>query len=293
MQKPLIAFNGINGQLGWELNEYSKKAKDNFRYMGIDRSLFNLEDPKSIIHFFETYQPNYFINAAAYTAVDKAETESEKAYQINALSLETIALQCKKYQTTLISISTDYVFAGNGKVPYLPEMPTQPINVYGQTKREGELFALNLNPATIIVRTSWLYSSHGNNFVKTMLRLMKERDTLNVVNDQLGSPTYAADLAEALFLLIDQMQAGNAHYGIYQYSNQGVISWFDFAKAIQKYAGLTCQLSPIPTASYPTPAKRPFYSVMDLTKIQQDYGLPIPHWEASLIKCIERIKKDQ
>ena len=286
MPESFIAVTGKNGQLGWELQQLTAGRKDIFF---ADRNELDLLQLSSIPLFFEKYRPTYFINCSAYTAVDKAETEQDAANRINAEAVGEIARQCKKFHCTLIHISTDYVFDGKGTKPYQTDTATNPVNYYGYTKWMGEKLALENNPDTVIIRTSWLYSSHGNNFVKTMLRLMKERTELSVVSDQLGSPTYAADLAEAILQIIESMQNGNTHTGIYQYSNTGVISWFDFATAIRNISGLSCNVLPIPTTAYPTPANRPAYSVMDTSRIVEDFGVPMKEWQDSLRVCLDQL----
>ncbi|MCA6448032.1 MAG: dTDP-4-dehydrorhamnose reductase, partial [Chitinophagaceae bacterium] len=238
--KPLVVVTGVNGQLGWELQQLAP-AFNSFDFLFTNRDLLDLEDIDSIPFFFEKNKPRYFINCAAYTAVDKAETEKARAFHINALSVSEIAKQCAILDIPFITISTDYVFNGNGadgdrKDPYMPDSPIDPINYYGYSKAEGEAFARKRHAKTIIVRTSWVYSSHGNNFVKTMLRLMKERQEISVVADQFGSPTYAEDLANALMEMVVALEAGNTHYGTYHYSNTGIISWYEFAEAIRAEA---------------------------------------------------------
>ena len=286
MYKPLVVVTGKNGQLGWELSQLKVLNQFQFDFLFIDKEELDMSNPSSIPAFFKQFKPQYFINCGAYTLVDKAETEKELTLAINATSVGVIAEECAKINCTLITISTDYVFDGNGTSPYLPNQATDPLNYYGFSKREGEELALKNNPKTIIIRTSWVYSYHANNFVKTMLRLMKERPELKVVGDQVGSPTWAADLAEALIKIIEQLQGGNTHYGIYHYSNSGVISWYDFAVAINKIAGLTCNVLSIPTSAYPTPAKRPAYSVLDKESIVNDFGIKLIDWKSSLRKCI-------
>ena len=290
MSKPLIVVTGKNGQLGWELRQLAERVMKEFDILFTGKEELDLSDLKSIPVFFQKHTPAYFINCAAYTAVDKAETEQEAAYTINAASVGVIAQQCRKYNCTLFSISTDYVFDGKGTKPYQTNTVTDPVNYYGYSKWLGEKLALENNEHTIIIRTSWLYSSHGNNFVKTMLRLMKERTELKVVNDQLGSPTYAADLADTILKMIHSLQNGNQQYGIYHYSNEAIISWYDFAVAIRKMAKLSCEVLPIPTSEYPTPAKRPGYSVMDTSAIQNDFGILLKGWVQSLENCLNTLK---
>lgn len=287
MQKPLVVVTGKNGQLGWELMQLAAQYEHHFHFLFADRHQLDISDDNAIHHFFQQHQPAYCINCAAYTAVDKAETEQEQAYRINAAAVAQIALHCKKTDTTLIHISTDYVFNGKGNTPYTTATPTEPVNYYGYTKRIGEELALYNNPQTIIIRTSWVYSSHGHNFVKTMLRLMKERNTVKVVADQTGCPTYAHDLAETIVSIILQAEKGNHHYGIFHYSNQGITNWYEFAKAIRDLSALHCELQPITTTEYPTPAKRPAYSVMDISTISEQYGIQLKPWRVSLENCLE------
>lgn len=290
MGKPLLVITGKNGQLGWELERISHQFADSFDFLFTDREQIDLEKPESVSAFFRKHTLHYFINCAAYTAVDKAETEKETAYAINAVAVGEIAKECNQCNATLITLSTDYVFNGNGSVPYLPEMDSEPVNYYGYSKKAGEQLALEKNSRTIIIRTSWVYSSHGNNFVKTMLRLMKERTELKVVDDQIGSPTYAADLAMAIFNMIQSLEKGNIHYGIYHYSNAGVISWYQFALRIKELAGSSCHVLPQTSSAYPTPAKRPFYSVMDTRSIQKDFGIEKMDWDISLQKCMQLLE---
>ncbi len=289
-RRPLIVVTGKNGQLGYELEQLSDSFQNEFAFLFADRTMLDLGDPSGIPVFFEKYQPAYFINCAAYTAVDKAETERETANQLNAIAVGIIAGQCSLHHCTLITISTDYVFDGKGSKPYQTDSPADPVNYYGQTKWLGEKLALEKNARTIIIRTSWVYSVHGNNFVKTMLRLMKNRPELSVVSDQVGSPTYAADLAAAILKMIRSLQSGNSHYGIYHYSNEGVISWYEFATAIRDLAGLNCKVLPIPASAYPAPAKRPAYSVLDKRTIVADFGIHLMDWRKSLQRCLDKLK---
>jgi dTDP-4-dehydrorhamnose reductase len=289
MVKPLVVITGKNGQLGWELEKLANANESGFNFLFAGRDELDLANPETIAVFFETYTPDYFINCAAYTAVDKAETETAAAFAVNATAVGIIAEQCKLCHCTLITISTDYVFDGNGVTPYKADTPTNPVNYYGYSKWLGEKLALENNPQTIIIRTSWVYSTHGNNFVKTMLRLMGARDEIKVVNDQVGCPTNAADLAAAILTVVSSLQNGNRHYGIYQYSNTGMISWFDFATAIRDAAGFTCKVLPIPGSAYPTPAKRPAYSVMDTSRIVNDFGITLKAWGDSLQLCINQL----
>lgn len=289
MSKPLVVVTGKNGQLGWELQQLVASAGTAFDFLFTGREQLDLSDPDMIVAFFQQHKPAYFINCTAYTAVDKAESEKEFAYMINAASVGLLATECSKLSCPFITISTDYVFDGKGTVPYTVDHPADPVNYYGYTKWMGEKLALAHNPQTLVIRTSWVYSSHGNNFVKTMLRLMKERDELKVVNDQIGSPTYAADLASALLQIITRLAAGKTHYGVYHFSNQGKISWYDFAMAIKSLASLSCTIHPIFTRDFPTPAKRPAYSVMDTQQIVADFGVSLKNWEESLTVCIRQL----
>ncbi len=289
MSNPLVVISGKNGQLGYELLQLSVNFQNEFDFLFTDRDTFNLSMPENIPAFFEKHQPAYFINCAAYTAVDKAETEQAQAYISNATAVGVIAHECQKIDCTLMTISTDYVFNGLGTQPYLPGDVTDPVNYYGYTKWVGEQLARENNVKTIIIRTSWVYSTHGNNFVKTMMRLLKERSVLNVVSDQIGSPTYAQDLARAILMILVSLKNGNAHYGIYHYCNEGVISWYEFATAIRDFSGFSCNVLPIPTTEYPTPAKRPAYSVMDKNQLINDFGIKMIPWRESLEICLQRL----
>jgi dTDP-4-dehydrorhamnose reductase len=228
------------------------------------------------------------INCAAYTAVDKAESDEFTPTLINATAVGYLATACNKADATLIHISTDYVYDGNACKPYREDHPTAPASVYGRSKRAGELAALT-TPKSVVIRTSWLYSSFGANFVKTMLRLGKERETLNVVFDQTGTPTYAADLAQAVMKIVKTSEQNNLKTGIFHYANEGVCSWYDFAHEIMQQAGLKCAVKPIETKDYPAPAPRPYYSVLNKTRIKTEYGVEIPHWKDSLRSCLAEI----
>ncbi|RYZ47665.1 MAG: dTDP-4-dehydrorhamnose reductase, partial [Chitinophagaceae bacterium] len=232
---------------------------------------------------------DFVINCAAYTAVDKAESEREEAFQINATAVGALAAACSKQGTGFIHISTDYVFDGSRQTPFKEDDAVNPINVYGESKLAGEQAALQNNPQSIVIRTSWVYSSYGKNFVKTMMRLMSEKQIISVVNDQWGSPTYAADLAKAILHIID---SGEWKPGIYHFSNEGVISWFDFAKEIGSLIQTNCEVLPTTTANFPTPAKRPAYSAMDKTKIHQQYKIALRPWKESLIECIRKMQNN-
>ncbi len=287
MVKPVVIVSGKNGQLGQELQLLSRSLPG-FEFVFAGKEEMDLSDSGSLHLFFQKYAPAFFINCAAYTAVDKAESEPEKAYAINATAVGVIAELCEQWNTALIHISTDYVFNGEGHHPYMPEDETDPVNYYGYSKLAGEQLALEKCSKTIIIRTSWVYSNYGNNFVKTMLRLMAERPEINIVNDQTGSPTYAADLAEAIGRILSiKDQDLKQKKGIYHFSNSGTISWYDFALAIRDLSGSSCKINPIPSEAYPTPAKRPHFSVMNTDKITSVFGIEIKNWKSSLNKCLD------
>lgn len=287
MHKPQIIVTGANGQLGKEIQALSAKYPE-FDFVFFSRIDLPINDIEKVQQLFQTIQPSFCINCAAYTAVDKAEAEIEEAFLMNAGSVGILAAACKQFHCKFIHVSTDYVFDGNSSVPLNEDDPTNPINVYGASKLKGEEIALKENDETIIIRTSWVYSQFGNNFVKTMIRLMNERESISVVSDQIGSPTYAADLAEAI---LDIINSKKFVPGIYNYSNEGKISWYDFAIAIKEMMSSNCKVSPITTSQYPTPAKRPHYSLLDKAKIISVYSLGIKDWQESLALCIAKIKK--
>ncbi|RXK87125.1 dTDP-4-dehydrorhamnose reductase [Filimonas effusa] len=291
--KHTILVSGGYGQLGFELERLAP-ALSAFEFIFTDRDTLDITDPGAVAKAFEQHKPAFFINCAAYTAVDKAETDRELALAINATAVGIIATSCQKHNTKLIHISTDYVFNGKGTSPYQPDDAAEPLNYYGETKYQGEQLAMKHNPDTVIIRTAWVYSEHGNNFVKTMLRLMGERQELNVVNDQVGSPTYAKDLAAAILHIVNAVHTGEKTFqpGYYHYSNTGVISWFDFATAIKEIGQKSCEVKGIPSSAYPTPAARPGYSVMDTHKIQQVYGVALVPWRPSLETCIHRLQSN-
>ena len=280
-----IWVTGATGQLGRELQQAATLFTD-FDFIFTTREECPIEDKKKLRDFFVSNEPGYCINAAAYTAVDKAESDKDNAYKINTEAVANLASLAKEYNCRLIHISTDYVFDGKGSRPYREDDPADPQGVYGMTKREGESKALQANPDTIIIRTSWVYSEFGKNFVKTMLKLMSEKDVIRVVSDQFGSPTYAADLANAILSVIS---AGKWVPGIFHYCNQGTITWHEFAVAIRDLAGLNCEVLPITTSEYPTPARRPAYSVLDTALIQKTYHINPPHWRESLEICLQKL----
>jgi|SRR6218665_270586 len=278
----VVLVTGASGQLGQALQFIAKKV-DTIRFVFMSSSELNITDTANCDFVFSQTKPDYCINAAAYTAVDKAESEFEKAFNVNVTGAKNLAETCKKYQTKLIHISTDFVFDGLKTTPYTEEDIPNPTGVYGQTKLDGETAIRNILPQHFIIRTSWVYSQFANNFMKTMIRLGSERSELNVVNDQIGTPTQAVDLAEALVAIIRKNRE-NA-YGIYHFSNEGQCSWFDFAKKIFEINKIEIALHPIPTAAYPTPAKRPAYSVLDKSKIKEIFDITIDDWQSALAKA--------
>ncbi len=283
-----ILVTGANGQLGWELSQLAK-AYPAFEFVLMDRSQLDLSQPDSFEQIVQTIAPDCIINTAAYTAVDKSETEKELAYTVNAVAVEKIACICKERAIPFITYSTDYVFNGTATEPYLTDTMIDPVNYYGSTKAAGESLAIAANDQTIVIRTSWVFSTHGNNFVKTMLRLMKERESLNIVADQKGRPTYAKDLALATMKIVESLNDGMAIAGIFHYANSGENTWFDFAAKIKQIAGLSCALNPIDSAAFPTPAKRPNYSVLNTNKIESVLSSPIRNWEEALKECMNTL----
>ena len=277
-----ILVTGATGQLGSELKVLAPRYSQ-LDWVFADRSVLDLSNLKVISQVLDEIQPQIIINCAAYTAVDKAESETELADILNHQAVAVLAQWSHSNGCQFLHISTDYVFDGNSSAPLNEEAATGPINVYGQTKLAGEQACLRENPNAIVIRTSWVYSAFGANFVKTMSRLMQERNSLNVVNDQIGSPTYAADLAEAIVTIIIHP---NWQAGIYHYSNEGEISWYEFAQAIQEIGGFDCQITGIPSTDYPTPARRPKYSLLDKSKIATTFGVVVPGYRESLERCM-------
>jgi dTDP-4-dehydrorhamnose reductase len=280
-----ILVTGANGQLG---NEFKALANiyTNYNFLFVGKDEMSIDDFEKIEAYFNNHTINFCINCAAYTAVDKAEIEKEKAFLINADAVGNLAKICSQKKIQFIHISTDYVFDGTATEPIKENHPTNPLGIYGHSKLLGEQLCLQNNPTAIIIRTSWVYSSFGNNFVKTMLRLMAQKESIDVVDDQFGCPTYAADLADAIMQIINKCSLIKIESSLYNYSNQGAINWFQFANAIKEIRKSTCIINPIPTSGYPTPAKRPLYSVLDTQLIQQIFKIQIPIWEESLAKCI-------
>ena len=283
--RPLVLVTGANGQLGKELQQLEKKWPS-FRFLFLSREDLPIHHFELVRNFFKASMPSVLINCAAYTAVDKAEQEPLLARQVNAEAVGVLAAVCAANQCRFIHISTDYVFDGTATSPYKEQDLTAPQSVYGQTKLEGERQALLANPQTLIIRTSWVYSSFGKNFVKTIIRLLQDKPQISVVQDQLGSPTFAADLANAILQIIS---SNNWIPGIYNYSNSGIISWYQFAQEIGKLVGSSTPIKGISTAEYPTPAKRPAWSVLDTSKIVSTYGVTIKNWKESLGQCIREL----
>lgn len=284
----VIMVTGSSGQMGRQFRELSLTMRSN-EFVLLTREDMAIDDIGAVTRQFEKIKPKYFINCAAYTAVDQAETNKDEAYLINGDAPGILAQVAKEYNVPFIHLSTDYVFDGMATVPYKEDHLTEPQNVYGASKLEGEKRVFLLNEDAIVIRTSWLYSEYGKNFVKTMLGLMqrKEADNIRVVSDQIGSPTWTADLANAI---ISILRAPEWKPGTYHFANDGVISWFDFANAIREIKGLSCRIDPITTPEYPTPAKRPAWSVLDTNKIQQAYGIKPGYWKDSLAACLSRME---
>lgn len=278
-------MTGSKGQLGSELDVLSKKYTQ-FEWIFTDREELDLCNLVALETKLATISPQFIINCAAHTAVDRAESELELSDVLNHQAVAVFAKWTQINDCKLIHVSTDYVFDGTAATALTETAPTNPINVYGMTKLAGEKACLQENPNSIIIRTSWVYSSFGNNFVKTMSRLMQERDSLNVVNDQIGSPTYAADLAQAILTILTNT---NWQAGIYNFSNEGEISWYEFALAIKELGNFDCEVSGISSSNYPTPAKRPQYSLLDKTKIKDTFGVVVPNYKDSLEKCLKII----
>ena len=281
-----ILVTGANGQLGQEFQQLEKNFPS-LNFLFVSKNELSIADENAVDAFFKNNQIDICINCAAYTAVDKAEKDKETAIAVNAIAVGYLAKACKNHNAKFIHISTDYVFDGKGGKPFTENDQTNPVNFYGQTKLSGELNAIKENEETIIIRTAWVYSSFGNNFVKTMIRLMNERESIGVVNDQYGCPTFAADLAQAIMQII---VGNNFIAGIYHYSNKGKISWYDFAKEISQQINSHCVVNEITTSQFPTPASRPSYSVLDTSKIAETFNITIPEWKESLQKCLALLK---
>lgn len=280
-----ILVTGAKGQLGSEIKALAEHEHTH-RFSFHDIDTLDLSDRESLLQKGQELAPDLIINCAAYTAVDKAESEPEKATLVNEVAVENLVDLAQQENAFFIHTSTDYVFDGRGYLPYRETDPVSPLSVYGKTKAAGEKAALSY-PKGMVIRTAWLYSSYGNNFVKTMLKLGKERQELGVVFDQVGTPTYAADLAEAILQIARQITP-ETQGGVYHYSNEGVASWYDFAVEIMELGGLNCRINPIRSEAYPVPAARPMYSVLDKEKIKTNFSISIPHWKLSLKKCVKK-----
>jgi dTDP-4-dehydrorhamnose reductase len=288
MSQPVVLVTGANGQVGQELRVLAA-SYPTFEFVFTSHDIMPVNDEAAVQKVFAAHHPVYCINCAAYTAVDKAESEQDMAYQVNAEGTRILAAACKANNTRFIHISTDYVFNGQSPAPYTEDAATDPVNTYGATKLKGEQLCLQYNPEAIIIRTAWVYSSFGKNFVKTMMKLMHDRPAISVVSDQVGAPTYAADLAKCMMHIVagDHAKTINWVAGIYHYSNQGRISWHEFAVAIKELTGSACTVNPIPSEQYPTPAKRPAFSLLDTNKIRTTFHTTIPEWKESLQTCIK------
>ena len=282
-----VCLLGAGGQLGTEILNLQKDF-DSLDIQAVDRTQLDIKDKEAVAHFFEENDFDLLINCAAYTAVDLAETEKELNDLVNHQAVKFLAESCTKHNVFFIHVSTDFVFDGTSCIPLVESDLTNPIQEYGKAKLKGEA----LVQSGIVVRTSWLYSTVGNNFVKTMMRLGRERDSLNVVANQVGTPTSAIDLAKCLLEICSQENL-KLKTGIYHYSNEGVASWYDFAQAVMEYAQIDCAVYPIPDSQYPTPAARPKYSVMDKTKIKKTFDVSIPYWRKSVQICIEKIIENE
>jgi dTDP-4-dehydrorhamnose reductase len=286
-----ILVTGSKGQLGTELQELANRC-DSHHYFFHDLPDLNITEPDHVDRLCRMHSIEAIVNCAAYTAVDKAESDSEAAFIVNREGPAVLARCARERKALLVHISTDYVFNGETNTPYRESDPASPASVYGLSKWEGEERIRMIAPSHIIIRTSWLYSPYGTNFVKTMLRLGSERENLNVVFDQVGTPTRAADLAAAIVSILDRFDPQHAYAETYHYSNEGVCSWYDFAEAIMDLGGLSCRVMPVESTEYPTIARRPFYSVLNKSAIKKAWGLEIPHWRCSLREMLEDIRLD-
>ena len=285
-----LLITGSNGQLGSEIKALASDYA-NFEFIFSDLPELDICNKDLLSQFTKENNINGIVNCAAYTAVDKAEEDGEIAEMVNANAVGNLVAVAEDQHLKLIHISTDYVFDGTSHIPYTENMPVSPLGVYGITKREGELQVIHSASNSISIRTSWLYSTYGNNFVKTMLRLGTERDELGVIFDQIGTPTYARDLAKTCLDILSKADRIDQNSKVYHFSNEGVCSWYDFAKEIMAMGGINCQVNPIETKDYPTKAERPHYSVLNKSKIKADFGIQIPYWKDSLKECITKLKE--
>ncbi len=291
---PSILVTGANGQVGKELQGLASLFSQ-YDFVFADLPDFDITDTEAIRSLYDKHKFAYCINCAAYTAVDKAESDAELAYKVNVFGVENLATIGLDYNTQLIQLSTDYVYHNHQNTPFKEGDPTNPQGVYASTKLQGDEIAAKIDSKSTIIRTSWVYSAFGHNFVKTMLRLGQERDSLGVIFDQIGTPTYAYDLAKAILTIIQKVDKNEIEAsklsGVYHYSNEGVTSWYDFAKAIFRIENIQCKVNAIETKDYPTPAKRPHFSLLNKQKIKSTFDIEIPHWEESLDQCIQQLKK--
>lgn len=286
-----VLVTGANGQLGNAIQSITERSNLPFKFIFTDVNELDVTDKQQVVDFVSEQHIHYIIHCAAYTAVDKAESDVEKAYLINEKAVENLAIAALQVAAKVVHISTDFVFDGNSTKPYTEQINPFPLSVYGQSKLKGEEALQKVGGEWIIIRTSWLYSEYGNNFVKTMLRLMNERDRLTIVDDQRGTPTYAVDLAEMIVHILQTSEAVEWKSGIYHFSNSGETTWFGFAEEIKKRAGIdSCELVPVSTATYGAPAPRPAYSVMDTAKICAAYHVEIPDWKEALGRCLEALQ---
>ena len=286
-KKMNVAVTGMNGQLGRELSLLAPQYPG-LDFLFLSRETFPLNEPEEMNSWLDLHPVDAFINCAAYTAVDKAEAEADIAFAVNGLAPGVIATRLAKHGGKFIQLSTDYVFDGVSSTPLDENAPVNPLNVYGASKLKGEQLAMAGNPNTLVIRTSWLYSAFGNNFVKTMMRLMKTKESIQVVCDQRGTPTYAGDLARAILGILTAPQYIP---GIYHYSNEGETTWYEFALEIKKITGSPCTVLPVKSSGYPTAAKRPAYSLLNKSKIKRDYKLSVPDWKSSLAICVNTLLK--
>ena len=285
----VILITGANGQLGNEMRRVSAQSSN--RYIFTDVAELDITDRESVLAYVEAEKVEVIVNCAAYTNVEKAEEDYERADLLNNRAVENLALAARAVGATMIHVSTDYVFKGDNCVPYFEDMDTDPLGVYGSTKLAGERALIASGCRYLIFRTAWLYSPFGNNFVKTMRRLTAERESLNVVFDQVGTPTYAGDLAALIYHVIEFGQLGKE--GIYHYSNEGVCSWYDFAKEIADLSGHVCDIRPCHSDEFPSKVERPHFSVLDKTKVKKTFGVVVPYWKDSLRKCVNELSEKE
>ena len=287
----IILITGSKGQLGNELKLLEMKFPE-YQLTFTDVEELDITDMQAVSAFFNILHPDVVLNCAAYTAVDKAENEPDLALRVNALAVRNLSNACGEFNALLIHISTDYIFSGKGYRPYVETDTPAPVSSYARSKYAGETQMLSSCRNGIIMRTSWLYSAFGNNFVKTILKYGRERGKLNVVFDQVGCPTYARDLALAILQIIPRLE-GHEGVEIFHYANEGVASWYDFARAIISFSGIPCVITPVETKDYPLPAPRPFYSVLNKTRFKERFGIEIPYWKDSMEECIQIIKSEK